>query len=216
MRFTANLALQARENRRRVWIVWGGLFALAFAVLLVLAVDITVNWQAAAAVRRRSAAVEAELPGLVAQRAALVSALERPGMRDQWDRARHLNGLIDRKAVSWTRLFERLEALMPAEVQLLSIGPGRGGQDIQNEVTITIAAPSIPAALPFVQKLEDAADFAAPQVRAVADRQAQSQTPGAPVRLQITAQYHPRLGPASYFGASGAAANPAAAAGRAR
>lgn len=199
MNFTVNLALRLRENRRRIWIIWGGLFALSFAALLILGAATTANWQAAGSVRRRSAQVEAGLPALVAERSALVRALDRPEMREQWQRARRFNDLIDRKSVSWTRLFERLEALMPAQVQLVSIGPGHG-QNAAGDLAITIAAPGIPEALPFVRKLEQSSDFVAPSVRQVSERQEQAQTSGAEVRLQITTEYRPALGPRTYFG----------------
>lgn len=215
MRFTVNLALAPRENRRRIWVVWGSLFALSFAALLVLGVATTVSWQAASTVRHRSAQLEAEMPSLTAQRTALTAALERPAAQDQLQRAQRLNALIARKAVSWTRLFERLEALMPAQVQLLSIAPAQSERQ-QGAVAITVATASIAQGLPFVEKLEQSGDFLSPQVQDVTNRQGQTDVPGAPVTLQITALYRPTLGPPAYFGHKDAAPARAAGAGRAR
>lgn len=199
MRFTINLARAPRENRRRAWVLWGGSCALAAVALVVLAVVSIRGWRAAASIRAETNRVEARTAPLRQQRAALVAALSQPSAHAAVQRAQFLNQLIDQKAVSWTRLFERLEALLPAQVQLLSIRPAqqKGGTALQ----MIVAAPSVAAALPFLQHLEEAPDFASPQLGMVSAHQNPNGADGsepAPsgVRLSIVAGYNPRLGPA--------------------
>lgn len=189
MKFAINLALAPRENRRRVWIAWGGALALSFAALLVLATATAATWRAAGAARRGTARLRTEMPALQVRRDELAAELSAPAAAQQMDRARALNALIDRKAVSWTRLFERLEALLPGQVQLLGIGPAQGGINSAGRIAITVAAADIPAALPFVANLEDAPDFSAPRVRTVTDHRQRKTS--APVTLNITVAYRP-------------------------
>ncbi len=200
MRFALNLAREPRENRRRAWIIWGGSCALAAVALVALAAITWTNWRSAATVRESTAAVQARLAPLRRQRARLVAALQKPAAQKAMHRAAYLNQLIDQKAVSWTRLFERLEALLPAQVQLLSLRPAQ--RHGKTALVILVAAPSVTAALPFLHAMEEAPDFAAPQLSEVSSHAAGAAN-GATgvaarglVRLAIVAFYRPRLGPA--------------------
>lgn len=199
MKFAVNLARAPRENRRRAWVLWGGSCALAAVALVILAVVSIQGWRAAASIRARTRMLQARTAPLRQQRQALVAALSRPSAHAAVQQAQFLNQLIDQKAVSWTRLFERLEALLPAQVQLLSIRPAQqqGGTALQ----MVIAAPDVAAALPFLRHLEEAPDFASPQLGMVSARQNANDGDGASpapsgVRLSIIAGYNPRLGPA--------------------
>lgn len=200
MRFALNLAREPSENRRRAWIIWGGSCALAAVALVVLAAITFTNWRSAATVRARTAAVQARLAPLRRQRERLVAALQQPAAQAAMHRAAYLNQLIDQKAVSWTRLFERLEALLPSQVQLLSLRPAQ--RHGKTALVILVSAPSVTAALPFLHEMEEAPDFAAPQLsevsshKAGAGNDAMGLTSRRPVRLEIVAFYRPKLGPA--------------------
>ncbi|MGH9534946.1 MAG: hypothetical protein ACRD2E_08815 [Terriglobales bacterium] len=199
MRFSVNLARTPGENRRRAWVLWGGGCGLAAAALAVLAAITLSGWSAAASVRTQTAVVQARMAPLRRERAQLMAEMQRPDAQAAMRRAAYLNQLIDRKAVSWTRLFERLEALLPAQVQLLSVRPAE--EHRRTALMMEVAAPSVPAALPFLHQLEEAPDFASPQVTDVSRRQrgpatAVNAATNGPVRLAIVAFYQPQLGPA--------------------
>ncbi|MGH9489895.1 MAG: hypothetical protein ACRD17_05250 [Terriglobales bacterium] len=215
MRFSANLARAPRENRRRAWVLWGSACGVAAAVLVVLAAITIGDWHAAATVRARTDLVQARIAPLRRQRVALTGQLSQPGAHATIEQAQYLNQLIDQKAVSWTRLFERLEALLPAQVQLLSIRPAE--QEGRTALEMIVAAPSVSDALPFIRQLEEAPDFAAPHVSEVSQRPgpggaAADRTnaePASGIRLAIVADYNPRLGPANLPAAAPRAAAPA-------
>jgi Tfp pilus assembly protein PilN len=195
MNFSINLARRPAENLRRTWVIWGGLLAVCFAVFLLLTTATAAGLYERFRADREVANLHRDMIPLEAREAELYAQVQAdPRMRATLDRSAYLNRLIDHKAISWTHLFERLEALMPAQVQLMTLRPGTQGGE--TDVTMTVAAANLDQVTEFVRKLERAPDFAEPEVERYSGA-APSEMNGPPkVLMQITARYNPHALPA--------------------
>src|SRR5258708_35061094 len=79
-----------------------------------------------------------QLRGITAQQAKLSALLGRPENAEVLDRSLFLNSMIDRKAISWTRLFADLEQVVPYNVRLVSVR--RPEVDSANRVLLVMDA----------------------------------------------------------------------------
>src|SRR6478672_8045318 len=124
MRIDINLASQPYEDSRRFWTYWGtglALLATATALLVFLAVTGFVH---AGRDREQIAKLKAEIAAYDQEKTQAEAVLNQPKNRDLRERSRFLNQLFERKAFSWTRVFENLEQVMPAHLHVISIQPG--------------------------------------------------------------------------------------------
>ena len=192
-RITLNLARQPGENLRRVRIVWGGAVALLGALLLALGGAALAGWLGSRPIARQAAALRAAMAPLADARQPNPDS--DPRIRAGLAQAAYLNQLIDRKAVSWTLLFERLEQIQPRGVELVSLRPLlRNGA---NAIDIRFASQTLPPAIAFVQRLENSPDFADARIERESEAAAAAPGPaapsgaGAPARFQfeLTALY---------------------------
>lgn len=193
IRTTLNLARHPAENLRRVRVVWGGSLLLLAAFGLVLAAVALVGWSGARPVARQTSLVRAQLAPLLAERARAEAPLRDPAVRAALDQAAFFNQLIDRKAVSWTVLFQRLERITPPGVELVSLRPlQRNGA---NAVDIRFASDTLEPAIAFVQQLESAPGFADARVEREIEAPPQAanlnraQAPPPRFQLEVTALY---------------------------
>lgn len=74
------------------------------------------------------------------------------------DRSLFLNQLIQRKAVSWTRIFSDLSLVMPPDVRLVSVRPQILGNN-QVVLDLTVAASTSRPVINFLMKLESSPLF---------------------------------------------------------
>jgi len=79
--------------------------------------------------------------------------LNQPQNREIRDRSRFLNSLFQRKAFSWTRVFEDLERVMPPRLHVVSIRPDTS-VDNNLEIKLVVAGDSREQALDLVRKME--------------------------------------------------------------
>ena len=123
MRLDINLASQPYEDARQFWMRWGtAVGAVALFTLVLLALNIS-GWLNA----RRDRETIAQKRAMIADRDQLRANAEKilnlPQNRSTRDQSQFLNGLIERKAFSWTRVLENLEKVMPPRVHLIAINP---------------------------------------------------------------------------------------------
>ncbi len=79
------------------------------------------------------------------------------------DRGLFLNALIQRKAVSWTRIFSDLSNVMPGDVRLVAVRPQILGNN-QVVLDMTLAASTSRPVVNFLMKLEQSPVFGATTV----------------------------------------------------
>lgn len=159
MRLDINLASQPYEDARQFWTRWGtAVGALGLLTLVLLALDVT-GWMNA----RRDREAIAQKRAMIAERDQLRANAERilnlPENRSTRDQSQFLNGLIERKAFSWTRVLENLEKVMPPRVHLTSISP-QLDEDNQLGLKMTVAGDSRDRAIELARRMEESHRFA--------------------------------------------------------
>lgn len=158
MRVDINLATQPYEDVRRFWLRWGGALAglgiLTLLLLYLAIVGLLTARQDRNLIRQRQEQI-AERDKEKAQAEAL---LNRPENRSTRDRSQFLNDLFQRKAFSWTRVFEDLEQIMPARLHVVSIRP-EPASDNQLAIKLIVAGDSRDHALALVEKMEGSQRF---------------------------------------------------------
>jgi type IV pilus assembly protein PilN len=158
MRLDINLASQPYEDARQFWLRWGTALAAAAVLTLALMTITITGWFNA----RRDHAKIADLRAQIAQRdrtrQQAEAFLNQPENRNTRDESQFLNGLIDRKALSWTYVLEDLEGVMPSRVHLVSIHPEL---DEENQLTLkmVVAGDSRDKALELARRMEDSRHF---------------------------------------------------------
>jgi hypothetical protein len=106
-----------------------------------------------------------QLRGITAEQAKLNALLHRPENAEVMERSLFLNTLIDRKAISWTRLFEDLEKVVPYNVRLVSVRLPE--VDTENRVLLdmVVGAKEPPQIVDLVRHLEASPQFGNPTVQ---------------------------------------------------
>jgi hypothetical protein len=187
MRLDINLASQPYEDARQFWMRWGGALAGAGALTLVLLILTISGWFAA----RRDRATISHLESGIADRDAIRKRAEdflnQPENRTTRDESRFLNGLIDRKSFSWTKVLEDMEKVMPPRVHLVSIHPELD-DDNQLALKMLVAGASRDRGIELEQRMEESHRFA--QTHIVSEHSVQSPT-GDTETFDIEALYIP-------------------------
>jgi type IV pilus assembly protein PilN len=158
MRIDINLASQPYEDSRRFWTYWGtglALLAIVTAMLVFLAVS---GFVRAARDRQEIAKLRAESAAYDQERSHAEATLNLPENRQLRDQSRFLNQLFERKAFSWTRVFEDLEQVMPAHLHVVSIHPGTAAEN-SVQLKLIVGGDSQEQALDLVRKMEGSKHF---------------------------------------------------------
>src|ERR1700722_19413271 len=158
MRLDINLASQPYEDARQFWLRWGTALAVAAILTLALLTYTVSNWFAA----RHDHAQITDLATQIAQRdrkrQQAEEFLNRPENRSTRDQSQFLNQLIERKSLSWTRVLEDLEKVMPARVHLISIHPALD-EDNQLTLKMVVGGDSRDKAIELAHRMEDSGHF---------------------------------------------------------
>jgi len=187
MRLDINLASQPYEDARQFWMRWGtALGALGLLTLVLLAL-VTTGWIDA----HRDRATMSQKQAMIADRDRLRAEADRvlslPENRATRDESRYLNGLIERKAFSWTRVLENLEKVMPPRVHLVSISP-QLDEDNELALKMSVAGDSRDRAVELLRRMEESRRFV--QTSILRETKVESQT-GDTVQIEMAAIYIP-------------------------
>jgi hypothetical protein len=163
MRLDINLATQPYEDPREFWGRWGlgvGLLALVTLALIGWAVQ---GWTKAGRDRRHIAELHAQIAERDKERARAQSFLDMSVNRSTRDQSQFLNGLIQRKSFSWTRVFEDLEVVMPSNLHVVSLRPELTEQN-QMALDMRVAGDTRSAAVDLVHRMEGSRHFQGAQL----------------------------------------------------
>jgi type IV pilus assembly protein PilN len=188
MRIDINLATQPYEDSRRFWTYWGtclALLAMATALLVFLAVTGFLNGNKD---RTQAAKLQQEIAAYDEDRGRAEAVLNQPQNRVLRDRSRFLNSLFQRKAFSWTRVFEDLEQVMPPRLHVVSIHPDMSS-DNSLEIKLIVAGDSRDQAIELVRKMEGSNHFR--QTFIASQRESEENTSGDKVEFELEALYVP-------------------------
>ena len=125
--------------------------------------------------RSRAAEMRAEVERLSKQAndlsmqlAKVDGRLRQPANAEVLERSVLLNALLERKAISWTRIFSDLEKVLPPNVRLISIRlPRVNGQSQGVTLDMIVGAQTAEPVLVFLRRLEGSALFGPAAVSSV-------------------------------------------------
>ncbi len=106
--------------------------------------------------------VETELANLDNEQKQYDAVLRKPDNSYVLDRSLFLNSLLVRKGISWTRIFQDMQSVLPPTVRLISIRPqlAEGGLYLDMQVAAQTPEPVVD----FLLRLEKAPQFGPPSV----------------------------------------------------
>lgn len=190
MRVDINLATQPYEDSGSLWLRWGGGLALLGLFTLILIYSALAGWAAARKDRSLIEQRQQQIAERDREKARAEAILDLPANRSTRDRSQFLNDLFQRKAFSWTKVFEDLERVMPARLHVVSIQPEMAS-DNQLQIKLVVAGESRERALELVRKMEGSQRFQQTQIQQESSQV--GQTPGDNVQFEISASYVPDL-----------------------
>jgi type IV pilus assembly protein PilN len=185
MRLDINLATRPYEDARKFWGRWGlgvGLLGIVTLVLLTVAVR---GWTNAGRDRHSIAQLQQQIAERDQERAQDQAVLDLAVNRSTRDQSQFLNGLIQRKAFSWTRVFEDLERVMPRNLHVVSLKPELDDQN-RMQLDMRVAGDTRSAAVELVHRMEGSTHFRGAQL--VSEGQAES---GSGVTASVVSIYVP-------------------------
>jgi type IV pilus assembly protein PilN len=198
MRVEINLGTHPYEDLRQFWVRWGGGLAALSLLSLLLLIYTVVGWVNASKDRRTINLYEAQIAKLDQEKSTAQAMLNLPQNTNTRDRSAFLNDLFQRKAFSWTKVFEDLERVMPARLHVVSIHPEMA-PDNQLEIKLVVAGDSRDHALELVRKMESSQHFHRTQINEERSETGQGQPDS--VQFDISAFYVPAVDAAGRGGA---------------
>jgi type IV pilus assembly protein PilN len=159
MRIPINLASDP-FRRDRPLLVGSAALGIVLSLLLIYQVIYIVSERHQAAdIRIAIDQQNARLKEIAAQQAKLNGTLRRPENAEVLERSLFLNTLIERKAISWTKIFEDLEKVMPYNVRLVSVRLPEVDSHNQVLLDMVVGAKDVPPILELFKRLEGSPQF---------------------------------------------------------
>jgi type IV pilus assembly protein PilN len=190
MRVDINLATRPYEDSGPLLVRWGGALAVLGLFTVILLYSVIAGWAAARRDRSLIQQREQQIAERDQEKAKAEATLNRPENRSTRDRSQFLNDLFQRKAFSWTKVFEDLERVMPPRLHVVSIQPEMAS-DNQLAIKLVVAGESRERALELVRKMESSQRFQQTQIEQESTQN--GQTPGDNVQFNISASYVPEV-----------------------
>ena len=158
MRLDINLATRPYEDAREFWARWGlGVGALGLVTLILVSFAVH-GWVKAGRDRQTIRHLQQQIAERDRERAQAQMFLELEINSSTRDQSQFLNGLIQRKAFSWTHVFEDLERVMPNSLHVVSLKPELNEQN-QLELEMKVAADNRAGAVDLVHRMEGSRHF---------------------------------------------------------
>jgi len=147
-------------RRDRPMLVGSAAVAVLLAVLLgFLAATILSERHQAAGTRVTIERLNAQLRSIRAEQAKLNATLGKPENAEVLERSLFLNLLIDRKAISWTKIFADLEKVMPNNVRLVSVRLPEVDEENQVLLDMVVGSKEVQPVLELLKRLEASPQF---------------------------------------------------------
>ncbi|MGA3195253.1 MAG: PilN domain-containing protein [Terriglobales bacterium] len=187
MRLDINLATRPYEDAREFWVRWGTAIAILGVLTLGLIGWTVRSWENAGRDRHAIAQLQQKIAQRDRERAEDQAVLDMSANRSTRDQSQFLNGLIRRKAFSWTRVFEELEQVMPANLHVVSLRPEFNEQN-EMQLEMRVAGDNRNAAVELVHRMESSKHFQSAQLLS---EQGASSEPGSGVIATVISTYVP-------------------------
>lgn len=186
MRLDLNLATRPYEDAGEFWIRWGSAAGVLALLTLVLIGWTVRGWMNAGRDRHAIAELQAQIHERDSERGSAQAYLELAANRSTRDQSQFLNGLIQRKAFSWTRVFEDLERVMPNSLHVVSLRPEINEQG-QLELDMKVVGNTRAPAVELVHRMEASRHFQGSQLV----QESQAGESGGAVLATVAAIYVP-------------------------
>jgi type IV pilus assembly protein PilN len=158
MRLDINLATRPYEDAREFWMRWGLIVGVLGVLTLALLVFAVRGWTEAGRDRHEIARLQAEIAKRDQERSQAQGYLDQAVNRSTRDQSQFLNGLIQRKAFSWTRVFEDLERVMPSDLHVASLRPEMNEQG-QMQLDMKVIGDNRSGVVELVHRMEGSKHF---------------------------------------------------------
>jgi hypothetical protein len=159
LRIPINLATEP-FRRDRPMLAGSAAIAILLSLLLIFQVFTIVSERHQAAdIRVAIDRENAQLRSIAAQQNKLNATLRKPENAEVLERSLFLNTLIDRKAISWTKIFADLEKVMPYNVRLVSVRLPQVDSNNQVLLDMVVGAKEVGPILDLLKHLEGAPQF---------------------------------------------------------
>ena len=147
-------------RRDRPMLVASGVCAVVLAGLLAVMVFLILSTRARAKDSRVAvASLNAQLQSINAEQAKLNQFLREPANAEVLVRSAMLNQLIERKSISWTKIFSDLEGVMPYNVRLVQVRLPQINSRNQVTLDMMVGAQDPANAFGFFRKLVESPLF---------------------------------------------------------
>jgi type IV pilus assembly protein PilN len=192
MRLDINLASQPYQDAREFWLRWGTGLVVTTILTIALLIFTIMSWFAARVDHATIANYRAQIAQRDQTRQRAQDFLNQPENRTTRDQSQFLNGLIERKSLSWTHVLEDLEKVMPTRVHLVSIRP-EIDEDNQLKLKMVVGGDSRERAIELAHRMEESRRFTQTYIESEHSGQSGS---GDPVLFDINGVYVPDTAPA--------------------
>ncbi len=159
LRVPINLATEPFRRDRPMLVGAAAIAILLCALLIFQVVTIVSGHRQAADIRIAIDRESAQIRSISAQQAKLNATLRKPENAEVLERSLFLNSLIDRKAISWTKIFADLEKVMPYNVRLVSVRLPAVDSNNQVLLDMVVGAKDVGPILDLLKHLEGSPQF---------------------------------------------------------
>lgn len=154
-----NLASEPFRRDRPLLVASALLVGVLLITLVVQAGAIIAARKQAADTRKLLDRLNGQLAKVKGEQAQLDATLARPENAEVLERSQFLNTLIERKAISWTKIFADLEKVIPYNVRLVSVKLPQVTAENQVQLDMFVGAESFGPVLEFLKRLETSPQF---------------------------------------------------------
>jgi Tfp pilus assembly protein PilN len=159
MRIAVNLASEPfRKDRPMVFAY--SVCSVVLVGLLSLLVFLVVNERNQMSATRASVArLTEEVNKMDREQAELEGVLRQPANAEVLERSLLLNTLVERKSISWTRIFADLEGVLPHNVRVISVRLPQINSRNQVSLDMTVGAQDPAPVIDFLKRLQESPLF---------------------------------------------------------
>ncbi len=154
MRYPLNLASEPFRRDRPILVASVAGCAVLSILLLFLIGTIVTGRGRASETRHSITTLNTQLGTVQKRQTGFDAALRRPENAEVLERSLMLNALIERKSISWTRIFDDLEKVMPHNVRLIYIRLPQVNSSNQVVLDMVVGAQSVEPLQAFLKQLE--------------------------------------------------------------
>jgi hypothetical protein len=163
-----NLATEPFRRDRPMLVAFAAVGVLLALLLAIEVKTITSEREQGAEIHVIIDRLNTQLKGVSSEQAKVSALLRQRENAEVIDRSLFLNTLIDRKAISWTRLFADLEKVMPYNVRLVSVRLPEVDSDNHVLLDMVVGAKDRPEVVELLKRLEASPQFGEYQVQSFA------------------------------------------------